>query len=150
MTPQQKVKEIAQAVCEVMGVTPRELKSKKRQQHIVTARQLIHYFARIETPLSFYAIGVLTLRDHSTVIYSVRTIQGYLEIGDPIITNLITKIQNHVKNNETVKRLPIQAQIHRLSVGSLGSKGANGRHRPMFRPAQTYLPYHKQTRLAAG
>jgi hypothetical protein len=150
MTPQQKVKEIAQAVCEVMGVTPRELKSKKRQQHIVTARQLIHYFARIETPLSFYAIGVLTLRDHSTVIYSVRTIQGYLEIGDPIITNLITKIQNHVKNNETAKRLPIRSQIYRLPLVSLGSQRPNGNTRPMFRPAQAYFPHHQQTRMEAG
>jgi hypothetical protein len=142
--------ELFRAITAATGVTIVKMKSKSRKREVVYARYLTYYFCQQEFIMIKYRMATLFKQNHATVLHGLTTIENFVEQSDPLIINLITKIQNHVKNNETAKRLPIQAQIHRLSVGSLGSKGANGRHRPMFRPAQTYFPHHQQTRMEAG
>lgn len=67
---------IAQRICRVFGVTLMDLKSPRRHQASVFARQAIYYWARRLTALSMSQIGrMIGNRDHTTVLYGVARYQ---------------------------------------------------------------------------
>jgi hypothetical protein len=144
------ITKLIKAVTAITGVTAKQMKSKERKQEIVYARYLVYYFCLIDNLMIKYRMATLFRQDHATILHGIKTIRSFIETNDPLITSLITKIQNHVKNNATTTGLPLRTQIHRLPLGTLGSKAPNGKQLIMFRPPQTYLPYHRQTRMVAG
>lgn len=65
---------IVSRICRVFGVTPRDVVSASCRHDLILPRQAIYYWAYRLTPLSCQGIGAkLGNRDHSTVLYGVRT-----------------------------------------------------------------------------
>lgn len=77
---------IEQAVCELCGVEPAELKSASRQKRISTARSLAMYLSRRYTGSAFSEIGEYFCRSHSTVIAAERKVVTWIEQGEGIKT----------------------------------------------------------------
>ncbi len=73
-------------------MVPDRLTFARKQNH-VTARQLSMYFARYYTNISLNKIGAYHCgRDHATVMYACKTINGYIETKDKIIFKHFIKI----------------------------------------------------------
>ena len=68
---------ITALVCRTYRVTPAELASKCRAQHIAWSRFTVWYLLRRLTPLSFPRIGMLVGDvDHSTVIHGINEVKA--------------------------------------------------------------------------
>jgi chromosomal replication initiator protein len=72
---------IQDAVCAINGLTRDELLSARRSPRIARARQLAMYMTRELTSLSLTEIARAFDRDHTTVLYAVRTVASRLEPG---------------------------------------------------------------------
>lgn len=68
------------------GTGASDIKASRRTNDIVTARHLFCYVARVMTTNSYPQIAAHIKRDHTTVISSVRRIEGWLEKGHPRVT----------------------------------------------------------------
>jgi chromosomal replication initiator protein len=79
---------IQESVCSVLGVAPDQLRSSSRIPRVSRARQLSMYLAREMTPLSLAQIAREFNRDHSTVIHSIRAVEGRLEPGSETLKDL--------------------------------------------------------------
>ena len=79
---------IQESVCSVLGVAPEQLRSSSRIPRVSRARQLSMYLAREMTPLSLTQIAREFGRDHSTVIASIRAVEGRLEPGSETLDDL--------------------------------------------------------------
>ena len=71
---------ILKNVCEHFGVTQQELKARGRKRHLSDARSIISYFLKKNTKLSLTDIGKEIYRDHSTVIYYIKKVSGFIEM----------------------------------------------------------------------
>ena len=65
------------AVCEMFGITRDHLKSKSRKEEIVAARRIFCMIVKKSTILSTTKIGRYINRDHSTVIFAIKTGEIY-------------------------------------------------------------------------
>jgi chromosomal replication initiator protein len=75
------------------------LQSKTRKRQVVIARQLSMYLAKQMTNQSLKAIGEnFGGRDHSTVIYSCRTVQDLMET-DVIFKDTVAELERKIKMN---------------------------------------------------
>ena len=73
------------------------LQGKTRKRQVVIARQLSMYLAKKLTDKSLKAIGAnFGGRDHSTVIYSCRTVQDLMET-DAILKDTVSELERKVK-----------------------------------------------------
>ena len=79
--PAPSLEAIQDAVCRLQGLTRPELLSPRRSARVARARQLAMYLARELTPLSLAEIARGFDRDHSTVLYAIRTVSAKLEPG---------------------------------------------------------------------
>ncbi|MCL2721735.1 MAG: chromosomal replication initiator protein DnaA [Treponema sp.] len=83
---------------EYFGLTPNDLKGKKRSQNIVFARQLAMYIGREMSDNSMTEIGQdFGGRDHTTVIHSIDKIKGKL-LTDPTLESTIENIKRAIKD----------------------------------------------------
>ncbi|MEM9421123.1 MAG: DnaA/Hda family protein [Pseudomonadota bacterium] len=77
---------------EVFGITPQEMKSKSRKQHVVRSRQAFCIVARKITDAPLTAIGGMIDRDHTTVMHSISKAEIVAEsdagFGDRLTTIL--------------------------------------------------------------
>lgn len=74
-----------------------KLSGKTRKRHIVVARQLSMYLAKKMTDQSLKAIGdMFGGRDHSTVIYSCKTVQDLLDT-DMVFKDTVSEIEKKIK-----------------------------------------------------
>lgn len=87
-TDEEQLERIQRAVCDVLHLAMAEMRSKRRTSAAVRGRQLAMYVARSETELSLAEIARGFDRDHSTVLYSARTVERQLEPGSDIHTAL--------------------------------------------------------------
>ncbi|MCL2411922.1 MAG: chromosomal replication initiator protein DnaA [Treponema sp.] len=88
---------IIRVVAESFGLTPNDLKSKKRTQNIVLARQLAMYIGRRMTDYSYTEIGQdFGGRDHTTVLHSINKIDEKL-ITDPTLEPTIESLKRSIK-----------------------------------------------------
>jgi chromosomal replication initiator protein len=78
------IEEVQQAVCDVLRVSRADMLSTRRAPAVVRARQLAIYVARAQTPRSLADIARAFDRDHSTVLYSIRTVERRLEAGSEL------------------------------------------------------------------
>ena len=73
------------------------LQGKTRKRQVVIARQLSMYLAKQLTDQSLKAIGEnFGGRDHSTVIYSCKTVQDLMET-DAIFKDTVSDLQRKIK-----------------------------------------------------
>jgi len=89
---------IIRVASEYFGLTPNDLKGKKRSQNIVFARQLAMFIGREMTDNSMTEIGQdFGGRDHTTVIHSIDKIKGKL-LTDPTLESTIENIKRAIKD----------------------------------------------------
>ena len=69
---------IFEIVSEKYGVSIEDIRGKKRNDNIAKARHVCIYMIRNITELSLSDIGKLFSRDHSTVISSIKYIEGQI------------------------------------------------------------------------
>lgn len=68
-----RIADIVEAVCEITGVHRRELLSVFRDHVLIEARHCVCVIARHEAGRSYPEIGRFLDRDHTTILYAVRT-----------------------------------------------------------------------------
>lgn len=84
-------------IADFYSLSVNDLKSKKRKQNIVRARQLSMFICREMTDYSTTEIGeAFGGRDHTTVMHSIEKIQGLL-ITDPLIDSTIETLKRQIK-----------------------------------------------------
>lgn len=69
------IKDVQSAVEEYYGVSHAELVGKKRSHNITYARQIAIYLCRTMIDIPFNTIGAEFNRDHSTIMYSFRSVE---------------------------------------------------------------------------
>jgi chromosomal replication initiator protein len=78
-----------------LGVTKAQLQSQTRKRTVVIPRQVFCYLMYKTGKFSYDAIGKLVGdRDHTTVLHSVKTVEDFLEIEDPKLTEIYNKIKS--------------------------------------------------------
>jgi chromosomal replication initiator protein len=82
--PEPTIDEIKDATCDVLRVSRADLDSPRRAANVVRARQLAIYVARRATSLPIADIARGFGRDHSTVLYAIRTIDKRLTPGSDL------------------------------------------------------------------
>ncbi len=91
------VEYIQQLVAEHFGVSVDKLQGSTRKRKIVIARQLSMYLAKNLTDKSLKTIGeVFGGRDHSTVIYSIRTVQDLMQT-DAMIKDAVSELEKKIR-----------------------------------------------------
>lgn len=88
---------IQKLVAEYFNVPVDKLQAKTRKRSIVIARQLSMYLAKNLTDKSLKAIGdMFGGRDHSTVIYSCKTVQDLMET-DAVFKDTVSDLEKKIK-----------------------------------------------------
>ncbi|MCL2214305.1 MAG: chromosomal replication initiator protein DnaA [Treponema sp.] len=88
---------IIRVTAEYFGLTPNDLKGKKKSQNVVFARQLAMYMGREMTDYSTTEIGQdFGGKDHTTVMHSINKIKGKL-LTDPTIEPTIDNLRRSIK-----------------------------------------------------
>ena len=104
MKDEEKIKIIKETIFLNTGVHFEELQGKTRSQRVVEIRHIFHYLTRTFTLLGLEDIGILTNRNHSTVIHSERTIGNWI-ITDVKFRMLFNAIMESVKSQMKEKEL---------------------------------------------
>jgi len=83
---------IIDSVCTRMDITKDDLLSKRRYKNIVEARQVAMYVIHKRLSCTLNEIGRVFGLDHSTVLYSIKTITNFIEMKDRVglIANELT------------------------------------------------------------
>ena len=94
---QQTLEKIINEVARTYNVIPSDIRGKKRSANVSAARQMSMYIIREITGMSMEAIGSEFQRDHSTVVYSINTMEKNIgkdrhlkETVDDIMKNIRT------------------------------------------------------------
>jgi len=88
---------IQDLVANHFDVPVEKLSGKTRKRHVVVARQLSMYLAKKMTDQSLKAIGdMFGGRDHSTIIYSCKTVQDLLDT-DMIFKDTVVELEKKIK-----------------------------------------------------
>lgn len=73
------IEKIINEVARTYNVLPADIRGKKRSANVSAARQMTMYIIREVTGMSMEAIGQEFSRDHSTVVYSINTMEKNIE-----------------------------------------------------------------------
>lgn len=88
---------IQKCVCDVLNISPEEIKQKTKKHDIVIARQLIMYFAKEYGNKQLSVIGsFLGGKTHSTVIYGYKTIRNLIQV-DRKFKQIVEEIDKRIK-----------------------------------------------------
>lgn len=88
--------------CNYFGVTEKEVRGWRRFRRIVTARQVFFYLLKKFTKLTLTGIGKEFNRDHTTIIHSIKTVNGFIQI-DPDFKKDIENIETILYGTQTRK-----------------------------------------------
>lgn len=86
------VSDIVHTTCDLLGVNYSDFYSSRRGKDICLARWIVSFFAKEYTMNTSTRIGYLINRDHTTVLYGVAKVQGYVNVGDQRVTKLLSSI----------------------------------------------------------
>ena len=88
---------IQKSVCEYFNIPAEKLKEKTRKRHVVQARQLSMYLAKMFTKNSLKSIGKhFGGRDHSTVIHSCQAVKDMIDT-DKEFKDSVAEIQKKIQ-----------------------------------------------------
>lgn len=90
------IEKIFDIVSRRYGVSEEDIRSKKRTDNIAKARHICMYMIRRLTQLSLSDIGKLFSRDHTTVISSIKFVEGQIEMPGGIeneVNEMIATVQ---------------------------------------------------------
>jgi len=102
---------ILEHVCGYYGISETEVKGKKRQRHIVKARQVYFYLSRKYSRASLMAMAELLNRDHATAIHGIRKVEDELSVYPEFyaeMSDLKTRLTNYA--------LPVVRDIDLLKI----------------------------------
>ena len=123
---------LCQAVFNVTGHDMVALTKRNRSRKVLYPRQIIAYLLRHYYGYTFKAIGLLFNQHHTSVMHSIGSIETMISINDPIITDLITKINTqlinlgHFKGHKKVLMyVPIQTDLERLKTALIEKYGVS-------------------------
>jgi len=104
--PAVRLTDISRAVCEVFGVEPSSLKSKRKTRSVTEPRMLAMWLARKYTRSALSEIGdFFGRRSHSTVISAQRKIEGLVSQGAEIsVADRPCRVEEAIRQVETVLR----------------------------------------------
>ena len=112
---------VCQAVFNVTGYNMDAITKKNRSRKVLYPRQVIQYLLRSYYGYTFKGIGELFKQHHTSIMHSIESIETMISINDPIITDLITKINTELMNlghfkghKKIVMYVPIQTDLDRL------------------------------------
>lgn len=89
---------LCQAVFNVTGYDMSALTKRNRSRKVLYPRQIVQFMLRSYYGYTFVRIGELFKQHHTSIMHSITSIETMVSINDPIITDLIAKI-----NGELVK-----------------------------------------------
>jgi len=114
---------ICEAVQKVTGYNINDLTKRNRSRKVLYPRQVIAYFLRSYYGYTFKGIGMLFNQHHTSVMHSIESIESMISINDPIITDLITKINTELINmghfngfKRITMYVPIQTDVDSLKT----------------------------------
>lgn len=85
--------EIEKVVCEITGIRIELIKLPSRCYEYRLPRQLICFYARAHTHMSYKLIGQKVNRhDHTTVMNSIHRIKSLIETSDPEVCKIVRDI----------------------------------------------------------
>lgn len=85
---------VVESVCEYFKIEPDTMQKNTRKREVVIARQIAMYLCKKLTTDSLSTIGAsLGNRNHSTVVYACRSVEGLIET-DPKIAEAVETIEN--------------------------------------------------------
>jgi len=91
---------IVNFISQELNVKPSDIKSKKRNKNIVSARRIAIYLARNLTPNSMPQIAVyFGMKDHTAISHSMRKINEIIE-NDDNFKLLLEELQNKIGTNK--------------------------------------------------
>jgi chromosomal replication initiation ATPase DnaA len=100
------IRAIILAVAEEYGISPLDVVSERRSRGITLPRQLVMYLARYFTTRSLPEIGRRLGKDHSTVLWGTRAIEGRLASVPPVEVDRTTTLAGLVRAH----RLALEAR----------------------------------------
>ncbi len=101
MSKEITIENIKQLVSDHLKVSVEKIQGKTRKREVVMARQLSMYLAKHHTNSSLKAIGDnFGGRDHSTVIYSCKTVEDLIDT-DPLVKDALHELEKKVKMSLT-------------------------------------------------
>lgn len=89
---------LCQAVFNVTGFDMAALTKRNRSRKVLYPRQIVQFMLRSYYGYTFVRIGELFDQHHTSIMHSITSIETMISINDPIITELIAKI-----NGELIK-----------------------------------------------
>jgi hypothetical protein len=95
---------ILKEVSDVTGICICDLKSRSRKREIAEARQFYFKRARVQTTAGIVLIGSLVGRDHATVIFGVRVVDGVREVRSKY-EKLFTRFEKEEVSTQTMDML---------------------------------------------
>ena len=112
---------VCQAVFNVTGYNMDAITKRNRSRKVLYPRQVVQYLLRSYYGYTFKGIGDLFKQHHTSIMHSITSIEIMISINDPIITDLITKINTELMNlghfkghKKIVMYVPIQTDLDRL------------------------------------
>lgn len=104
------IEQIESIICIGEGVTPTEIHCKSRNGELKETRQIIMYFSRKMTNMSWKQIASYFNLDHATAMHSYNTIQNFIQSDK--------KFKQKIKMHETrLKTINIEKMA--LNAGSM-------------------------------
>ena len=90
------IEKILNEVARTYNVMPSDIRGKKRNANVSAARQMTMYIIREVTGMSMEAIGQEFQRDHSTVVYSIKTMEENIN-RDQHLKEMCSDIMKNVR-----------------------------------------------------
>lgn len=109
---QELAKKIMLIVCAEEGISPDIVLKKTRIKEIKEARQIIAYFCRkyindkYGNPLSFQEVGNFIGKDHATVMYICKTLDGWI-LTNRVFRDKMEKYDNLIKDYSGLHSLDV-------------------------------------------
>lgn len=100
------------AVQNVTGYDMAALTKRNRSRKVLYPRQIIQFMLRSYYGYTFVRIGELFNQHHTSIMHSISSIETMISINDPIITDLIAKINAElIKMGHFNGRLLLQVYV---------------------------------------
>ena len=119
---------IKQVVCTYYKVDIEQLLTTTRLRLVVKARQVVMYLLCVNSKIPKVNIAKRFNKDHSTVIHSKKTIEGYLE-WDKELSKEVNELQNLIimKAKSYVNSLNVEEDFYFIDLNNFHSLRCNER-----------------------
>lgn len=97
--PESYAAKIIDSVCQVCNITKEDLRSHKGARRFTDPRHLVCWFLKKRLTLSLKSIGGKINKDHSTVIYGIRKVNGFIFTNDTAFCDAIRQVEEKLKQH---------------------------------------------------